>query len=205
MYNSDTVSVQPIIDTTYYSDPNGPVPTQIQVQLTWNGTAQPFVTFQTTGHSPGDAYLLATQVASPVTTTGAYPWKVEIQATLPLPGNPSSTARSAVRPTSWSTAPAIRTARDGALAERPGCTRTAWVGSSGPTATAAAATSSPAAVTTFFSPPNDQGTLVKNADGSFTYTNPQQEKWNFNSQGFLTSVVEPDGPTEMFAYNSRAP
>ena len=37
--------------------PNGPLPTQIQVTLTWNGTAQPPVIFQTTGHSPGDTYL----------------------------------------------------------------------------------------------------------------------------------------------------
>ncbi len=82
-YNSDTVDVRPIIETTYQSDPNGPVPTQIQVQLTWNGTTQPAITFSTTGHSPGDVYLLATQVATPVATTGDYSWSVQIQATLP--------------------------------------------------------------------------------------------------------------------------
>ncbi len=43
---------------------------------------------------------------------------------------------------------------------------------------------------------------MKNSDGSFTYTDPQQEKWNFNSQGQLTSIVQPDGPTETFSYNS---
>ena len=82
-YNSDTVDVRPIIDTTYQSAPSGPVPTQIQVQLTWNGTTQPAVTFSTAGHSPGDVYQLKTQVASPVTATGVYPWTVTIQATLP--------------------------------------------------------------------------------------------------------------------------
>ena len=60
------------------------MPTQIQVTLTWNGTAQPPVTFQTTGHSPGDSYLLSVQVGRPVTATGVYPWySVDIQATLP--------------------------------------------------------------------------------------------------------------------------
>ena len=48
--------------------------------------------------------------------------------------------------------------------------------------------------TTFVSPPNDFGTLVKNGNGTFTYTDPQQVKWNFNSQGQLTSIVQPDGP-----------
>ena len=55
--------------------------------------------------------------------------------------------------------------------------------------------------TTFVSPPNDLGTLVKNGNGTFTYTNPQVEQWNFNSSGQLTSITEPDGPSESFTYN----
>src|SRR5205823_1295745 len=53
------------------------------VRLTWNGQAQPWVSFGTNGHHPGDVYLLPVQVASPVANTGVYPWTVEIQATLP--------------------------------------------------------------------------------------------------------------------------
>ncbi len=70
-YNSDTVDVQPIIQTTFQTDANVPVPTRIQVTLTWNGTTQAPVIFQTTGHSPGDEYLLSVEVASAVTSTGS--------------------------------------------------------------------------------------------------------------------------------------
>src|SRR5262249_46505773 len=37
VYSSNTVSVKPIIQATYQSDPNGSVPSPISVTLTWNG------------------------------------------------------------------------------------------------------------------------------------------------------------------------
>jgi len=40
--------------------------------------------------------------------------------------------------------------------------------------------------TTFVSPPDDFGTLVKNSGGSYTYANPSGVTWNFNSSGQLT-------------------
>jgi hypothetical protein len=57
--------------------------TQIQAQLTWNGAPQPVVTFSTAGHSPGDTYALAVQLGTPVTTTGLYPWQLQVTITLP--------------------------------------------------------------------------------------------------------------------------
>ena len=59
--------------------------------------------------------------------------------------------------------------------------------------------------TTFESPPNDFGTLVQTAAGTFTYTSPEQVKSNFTTidgQILLSSIVQPDGPTETFTYNS---
>ena len=197
--NSDTASPQPIIQTTYHSDPNGPVPTPIQATLTWNGVAQPPVTFQTTGHSPGDVYLLNTQVANPVTATGAYPWKVDIQATLPggqvVESTVSGTADVVVNGPSdpigqgWSVGGTAQLVADGHAGFF-------WVDGNGGTRSFQAGNG-----TTFVSPPNDFGTLVKNGNGTFTYTDPQQVKWNFNTQGQLTSIVQPDGPSETFAYS----
>jgi len=199
-YNSDTVDVRPIIETNYHSDPNGPVPTQIQVQLTWNGTVQPPVIFSTSGHSPGDVYLLNTQVANPVTATGAYPWKVEVQATLPdgniVDSTTSGMADVVVNGPSdplgqgWSVGGTAHLYSDGNGGYF-------WVDGNGGSRDFQAGSGN-----AFVSPPNDLGTLVKNGSGGFTYTAPQQDKWNFNSQGLLTSVVQPDGPTETFAYNS---
>src|SRR5207244_8779411 len=75
------VSPSPIIEVTLASDPAGAVPTDILVQLTWNnGTPQTAVDFATTGHSAGDVYLLAAQVATAVSSTGAYPWSLSITA-----------------------------------------------------------------------------------------------------------------------------
>ena len=198
-YNSSTVAVQPIIDATYYTDPSGPVPTQIQATLTWNGTAQPPVTFQTTGHSPGDAYLLGIQVANPVASTGVYPWSVLIQATLPggailtstVGGTAPVTANGPSDPygQGWSvggTAQLVSDGKGGFL----------WVDGNGGSRDFQAG-----GATSFTSPPNDHGTLVKNGNGTFTYTNPQQDMWSFNSQGQLTSIVQPAGPSQTFTYN----
>src|SRR5262245_61949728 len=80
-YNSDTVNVRPIVEATYADNPAGSAPpTSIQVTLTWNGTLQSPVTFQTTGHSVGDTYLLAVQVASAVLNTGLYPYTLDVLA-----------------------------------------------------------------------------------------------------------------------------
>ncbi len=54
------------------------LPTTITATLTWNGTAQTPVTYNTTGFSPGDLLLLAQQVTSAVTTTGRYDWSLSV-------------------------------------------------------------------------------------------------------------------------------
>ena len=180
--------------------PSGPVPTQILVQLTWNGTTQPPVTFSTAGHSPGDVYQLNTQVASPVTATGVYPWTVTFQATLPG-GNvvQSTISGTAAVVVAGSTDPIGRGWSIGGTAElmSDGNGGYYWVDGNGGTRDFEAGNG-----TNFVSPPNDLGTLVKNSNGTFTYTNPQEEKWDFNSSGQLTSIIDPDGPSENFTYNS---
>src|SRR5439155_913906 len=74
VYNSETISPKPILEGSLVSDAGGSVPSGIDVQLTWNGSAGSWVSFTTTSHSAGDTYLLATQVSSAVTSTGAYSW-----------------------------------------------------------------------------------------------------------------------------------
>ncbi len=195
-YNSDTVDVQPIVATTYESAPNGPVPTSIQVTLTWNGVTQPPVTFSTTGHNPDDVYVLNTQVATPVTTTGDYPWSVTIQATLPG-GNiiQSTISGTAAVVVDGSTDPIGRGWSVGGTAQLipDGNGGYIWNNGNGGTDDFAAGNG-----TTFVSPSDNFGTLVKNSNGTFTYTNPEQVQWNFNSSGQLTSITDPDGPSESF-------
>jgi YD repeat-containing protein len=54
----------------------------------------------------------------------------------------------------------------------------------------------------YTSPANDFGTLVKNGDGSFTYTAKDQTKWNFTSAGLLSSVVDAHGLAVTYTYSS---
>src|SRR5262249_4113141 len=52
----------------------------------------------------------------------------------------------------------------------------------------------------YTSPANDFGTLVKNANGTFTYTAKNQWKWNFNSSGYETSLVDPHNVTITYTW-----
>ena len=180
-----------------------PVPTQNQVTLTWNGAAQTPVIFQTTGHSPGDDYLLNVQIATAATATGIFPFKVDVQATLPggtiVHGTTSGMAFVAVNGSSdpigrgWSLGGSAQLIPDGQGGYF-------WISGNGGVRDFQAGNG-----TTFVSPKNDRGTLVKTGAGTFTYTDPRQFKSNFTTLGsqiVLTSIVQPDGPTETFTYNS---
>jgi RHS repeat-associated protein len=199
VYNSDSVTVKPIIQATFASDAQLAVPTQIQAQLTWNnGTPQSWVTFSTSGHSAGDVYLLDLQVASAVTSTGLYPWKVEVQVTQSgdtLDRTIADTAVVVVNGSSdpfgqgWSLAGLDRLVIDSA--------GVGWAEGGGGSRYFAATGGG-----TFLSPPNDRGTLVQNGDSTYTYTAKDQVKWYFDSSGNLTRVVDPHGLAVTYSYSS---
>ncbi|MGE3804182.1 MAG: SBBP repeat-containing protein, partial [Gemmataceae bacterium] len=85
VYNSDFVDVRPIVQATIISDVNAPVPDQITVELSWDGTPQGSAkTFSTAGFIPGTPFTVAFQVDDPVGATGRYDW--EITVTVDYPG-----------------------------------------------------------------------------------------------------------------------
>jgi YD repeat-containing protein len=53
----------------------------------------------------------------------------------------------------------------------------------------------------YTSPANDQGTLVKNMGGTYTYTSKEQLQTNFDSSGRMTSQVDPHGLTQTLSYS----
>jgi YD repeat-containing protein len=199
VYNSDTVNVRPIIEADWSSSSADAVPTQIQTQLTWNnGTPQSWQTYGTTGHSAGDVYVFDSQVASAVTTSGFYPWTFEIKAT-----EPDSTTRDVVINGSsyvlvngssdpfgygWSVAglESLVAVTGGAVLVDGSGTNRLFLSAGG---------------NNYNSPPFDFGTLVKNVDTSYTYTTKDQVKWNFDSSGRLTSVVDPHNLTLTYSYS----
>ncbi len=52
-------------------------------------------------------------------------------------------------------------------------------------------------------PPGIFGALVKNADGSFTYTDTHQTLWRFSAAGLLTSIVDPHNLQWQYTYNAN--
>src|SRR5262249_25142236 len=199
VYNSDSVNVKPIIETTLASPAGGQVPSSISVQLTWNnGTPQSAVTFQTTGHSAGDTYLLAVQVNTAVTASGRYPWSVTITANL-------SGGDTVVRTVSGYANVVVNGSSDpfgqgwgvweldSLVIDSNGVL---WTFGSGDSYYFPTLTS-----TMFMNPPMFQGGMVKNADGTYTYTTKYQIKYNFDSTGKLTSITDPHSLAVTYSYS----
>jgi RHS repeat-associated protein len=179
------------------------VPSQIQAQLTWNnGTPQSWVTYTTTGHSAGDVYVLDTQVSSAVTSTGLYPWQVEVKVTIGGNTIDRIVAGTAVIVVNNSSSPYTDYFGQGwSLAGLDklviGGSGVGWVYGTGGTRYFIALTGG-----AFLSPPNDFGSLQQNLDNSYTYTAKNQVKWYFDSSGNLTKVVDPHGLTVTYTYAS---
>lgn len=200
VYNSDTVSVRPIITTTLASDPQGPVPVQLQVRLTWNGQQQPWVSFGTNGHRPGDVYLLPVQDATPVTSSGVYPWTVQVQATLPggqvisqtMDGTSAVVVNGPDDPfgAGWSLA-----GLDHLVHVNGGVL---WVsGDAGGSRYFAALGGG-----SFLSPANDFGTLMQNGN-SLTYTAKDQTRFLYDAAGRLVQVIDPHNLATSFQYQGN--
>jgi YD repeat-containing protein len=201
VYWSDTTNVKPILEATLAQRSVDSTPTQIQAQLTWNGgTPQSWVTFSNFSGSSTAVYLMATQVASAVASTGVYSWSIKLDASFSDRGDVVRTvtgkAYVVVNDTTqglgygWSIASVDRLVADGSNGMM-------WVYGSGGSRYFSGAGP------TYTSPANDFGTLVKNVDGTFTYTAVNQVKWNFSTSGQLTSIVDPHSLSESFSYSGN--
>ena len=198
VYNSSTVNNRPIIDATLASSPSDPVPTSIVATLTIDGTAQAPVTFSTTGHQPGDTYLVAVQAATSL-STGIHTWQLEVDSYLPggsvvvrtQTGQLGAVDRSQSSFGGWSLSDLNQLFQD------PATGNVLWVSGQGESQIFTSNGNG-----TFTSPSGDFGTLVQDpTTQDFTYTTPQQLVSNFNADGLLTSQVDPHGLTDSFAYN----
>jgi YD repeat-containing protein len=197
VYNSGTVNVQPVIVAQLASDFCAAVPSQIQAQLTWNSVAQGTETWATTGHSSGDVYQLPLQVGSAVASSGIYPWSVTVAATVGTFVYGGTV--SGVLPVVVNNAGAL-----GAGCALGG-TQALLIGSAG-----VALVDNATGGTRYFSgtgpsytsPANDQGTLVQNMGGGYTYTSKEQLQTNFDSSGRMISQVDPHGLTQTLTWSA---
>jgi RHS repeat-associated protein len=169
---------------------------QILSQKSRRGVPQGWITFGTSGHNPGDVYYLPLQVGSPVAASGISEWSVEVKATvgnniydrtvsgiLPVVVNAASPFGAG-----WSLGgiPSLMMGSAGIAIVENNTGGSRYFSGTGPSYT---------------SPANDQGTLVQNSDGSYTYTAKDQVKTNFDSSGRMTSQVDPHGLTQTIAYS----
>src|SRR5262249_13784570 len=147
--------------------------------------------------------LLASEVAAPVTATGRYPWQVEVKAHFGVDvidrfysdftpvvvnegGDPFGYG--------WS-----MKGLEKLVAINGGTNNTGMLWVSG---TAGSRYFPSLGGSQYLSPSYDFGTLVQNADTSYAYTAKDGVKYNFDSTGLETSVVDPRSLAVTYSYSS---
>src|SRR5207302_1893452 len=80
VYNSASGAVRPIIQVAVDTDPNQRVPSQIEMQLTWNrGSPQGWVSYYPFFVNAGDILVGAVQVNTAVAQTDYYSWSLDVK------------------------------------------------------------------------------------------------------------------------------
>jgi RHS repeat-associated protein len=189
-YTLPQINEQPIVEGTFTTTH---LPTSIDVTLTWDGTVQSPVNYSTSGHGATDTYLLAAQVATPVTRTGRYLWSLKAHFNgspdpdQTISGNYANVVGSDI------------TSPDQLVAVMAGGVLTGElrVYSSG-----SARFFSSLGGGAYTSPTDDFGTL-SNTSGGFEYDATNKDKYLYNSSGLLTSIVDPHNNTTTYAYDAN--
>jgi hypothetical protein len=79
VYQSSTVSPQPVVQGTLSTDNGAALPSTLHVQLTWDGVDRPVQSFSTAGFRPGQLLTFAVE-APPVAETGRYRYTLHVTA-----------------------------------------------------------------------------------------------------------------------------
>jgi RHS repeat-associated protein len=192
-YHSASVSQEPIVQGTLQSPNNASLPANVSAALTWNGATGATFTYSTSGLHQGDPLVIAVQVPSAVTTTGAYSWTL----TVAISGQPNQTASGTAyvvaQDTSpfgagWTFAPV-----DQLVSVSGGVLRAYGIGSWRYYASGGGGS--------YTSPAGDNGTLSQTG-GTYTYATPDGQKWTFNSSGYETGWASADGQALLtYTYN----
>jgi hypothetical protein len=78
VYNSERVTVKPIIQAQIQTANSAALPDTITVQLTFNGVTQSAQVFSTAGFSPGEELYAAQQVDTAISSTGRYLYRMDV-------------------------------------------------------------------------------------------------------------------------------
>jgi YD repeat-containing protein len=169
---------------------------QAQATLTWDGLAQPPVSIDTSGWSPGGVYSVA--LPAPHSGSGMHSWSVQVVLTFAGGATQTLTASGQSAVVDQSASPYGSGWGIGVSRLFASTAGVLWVTGQGDSRFFARNPDG-----SFASPPEDFGTLVQNPDGSYTYTARDRTKYNFNAQGLLTAVVDTHGLATTYGYDGQ--
>jgi YD repeat-containing protein len=196
VYNSDAVSVRPVVQVSLPSNNTGTFPSTITGTLIWDVGGTPSTTtlsWGTGGAHPGDVLTLAAQAPAAVTQTRRYGWQVQVstpQGTQSVSGAAYVvTQDSSPFGAGWTFAPVDQLFSVTADGNGPAGVLRAYGG----TGEWRFYTQNGSAYT---SPPGDNGTLTLSG-GTYTYQTADGKKWTFDSSGQETSWASTDGQEKL--------
>jgi YD repeat-containing protein len=205
VYNSDSVSVRPVIQAVLPSNNNAALPGTISGTLTWDTTganAASTFSYSTTGFYQGDVLIVAAQVPSAGSATGRYLWRLDVSTPA---GRQTVTGAAFVVAqdaspfgAGWTLSTVDRLIDIAAQGAFPaGKLRVYGTGESRFYASNG--------MGGYTSPANDAGTLTVATVGittTYTYTSIDQQTWTFNGNGYQTRWASEDGnQTLLYRYD----
>jgi RHS repeat-associated protein len=200
IYNSSMVNAKPIVQATLITDNAVSLPATFTATLTLNGTAQSPVTFSASGFRAGDALTFAVQSTSAVTGITRNAWSLSVAVTGHGTTTASGTAYVVAEDSSpfgagWSLSNLNQLVAFSASGSDPA--GQLWVYGDGSTRFFSGTSG------TLTGPAEDNGALVVNGGGSFTYTAADGSVVDFDSAGRQTDYLTPDGKASMtYSYTS---
>lgn len=199
VYDGRTVTPRPVIQGVLTAINNASLPANISVELIWDGSSQGTDTYSTSALQKGDKISVAAQVDS-AAATGRHTWELRV-----TPAGGSTISQSGVTfvvnqdasvfGAGWNLSTLNRLIDIPSSGANPA--GKLWLYGSGGWRFFSGTSG------TLTAPPEENGTLVKNGDGTFTYTAAAGWVIQFDSSGYQTSWTSADTKESYsFTYSS---
>jgi RHS repeat-associated protein len=196
-YDSQAAYPQPLILEHHTLDPSQSIPTKVSAQLTFSGSSGGTYYYDTSKFIPGDVEQIPLLADAHSLSTGRYSYSIAVTdyRSSNTTTNPSGTAtvvNESGNPigAGWTVQglAQITTATGGVILSLGSGDRSLWFTSG--------------AGGSYTSPAGDFSTLVSVSGGGYTRTLTDGTKYQFNSGGRETAVVDRNGLTTTYAYSS---
>ncbi len=197
-YNSATVNHPIVVNAVLDTDAAAGTPTEITAVLSVDGVPGSPIDIPTTDYVAGEPFDLP-PIEAPSPGTGEHTWELDVQLTLADDSTVTETATGTMTSLDQTSSPygsgwsisgidQLIPTTDGVL----------WVSGGGDSRLFTGSGSG-----TYANPVGDFGTLVENADGSFTYTAKNQNVEQFDAAGYEVSLTYPTGQGWNFTYTEE--